>query len=340
MDALLIDRWLEGSPYLATIDDASAALAREEVRVTGAQLGLPAEAIAELAIAVSELVSNQIRHARFGRIAVRGIERDGVRGLEIVAADRGPGIADPTAALLGTPRISGSLGTGVSAVMKFSDEVDFDVRLGEGTCVWARRFARPVARRREVAMLARPLVGERASGDDGTFFRREGALIVALADGLGHGPQAREASAAAIDAVRRPFADHHELFLRANEELVSTRGAVMTVVEIDEALDVVQQTAVGNVSAMIVGKDGLRTFLAPSMILGPHRDALRGRTRTERHALSSSRDVVVLFSDGLTTKTRLDVRDEVVRAHPLRIAHHLLGAFGRDNDDATVLVVA
>src|SRR5690348_18021281 len=42
----------------------------------------------------SELGQNQIRHARFGSLGVRDIERGGIRGIEIVAADRGEGIDD------------------------------------------------------------------------------------------------------------------------------------------------------------------------------------------------------------------------------------------------------
>lgn len=340
MDAFLNERWLDGAPFVSTVDEASSAVAREEFRAAAAGFGLPADVIAEMVLVVSELSTNQLRHARFGRIAFRAISRDGVPGVEIIAADRGPGIEDPTAAVLSLPRTSGSLGAGVGSVLKFSHEVDFDVRLGEGTCVWARRFARPVSRRREVAVLSRPIVGEPRSGDDATFFRRDDLLTIALADGLGHGAAAREASSVAIDVVRQPFADHHELFVRTHDALARTRGAVMTVVEIDESEKVLVQTAVGNVAAMVVGRDGVRTFHAPSLVLGPQREVVRGRTRTERHELSSPHDLVLLFSDGLTTKTRLDVRDPVVRAHPLRIAHHLLEQFGRSTDDATVIVVA
>lgn len=340
MDAFLIERWLDGTPFLSTTDDASPAIAREAMREIGARVGLSDTAVAEMVLAVSELATNQLRHARQGRIAFREIVRDGVPGVEVIAADRGLGIADPTSAILSLPRTAGSLGAGVATVLKFAHEVDFDVRQGEGTCVWARRFARPVSRRREVAILGRPIQGESLSGDDAAFFRRGDLVYLAIADGLGHGAGAREASRAAIDVVRRPFSSHHEVFSRTHEALAHTRGAVMTVVEIDEAAHVVMQTAVGNVSAMVVGKDGVRTFVAPSLVLGPQRDVLRGRTRTERHELSSAHDLVLLFSDGLTTKTRLDVRDQVVRAHPLRIAHHLLQTFGRDSDDATVVVVA
>lgn len=340
MDTLLIERWLDGCPFLSTADDASPSAAREAYRAIAAEQGLGADVVAEMVLVVSELATNQLRHARLGRIGFRPIEREGVKGVEIIAADRGPGIADPTSAILSMPRATGSLGAGVSSVLKFSHEVDFDVRMGEGTCVWARRFQRPVSRRREVAVLGRPISGELRSGDDATFFRRDELLYVAVADGLGHGAAAREASSAAIEVVRRPFTSHHEVFAATHEALAHTRGAVMTIVEIDEAEKVIMQTAVGNVSAMIVGKDGVRTFVAPSLVLGPQREAIRVRTRTERHELSSPHDLVLLFSDGLTTKTRLDVRDTVVRAHPLRIAHHLLSTFGRDSDDATVIVVA
>ena len=45
-----------------------------------------------------------------------------------------------------------------------ADEVDIDVRLGEGTCVWARKFASPVPKAREVAIFGRPCEGEAVSG--------------------------------------------------------------------------------------------------------------------------------------------------------------------------------
>src|SRR6185503_17311143 len=103
--------------------------------------------VESLAAAASELAHNQLAHAMRGHIALRAVDRAGVPGLEVIAADAGPGIADPARALRGEPRRAGSLGVGLSAAQRLSHEMDLDVRGGEGTCVRLRRFAAPVARR-------------------------------------------------------------------------------------------------------------------------------------------------------------------------------------------------
>lgn len=338
MDALLTERWLDGSEFLSIVDDASVAVARQAVREAASDLGMSTTAIGELAIVVSELATNQLRHARSGRIAIRTIARDGTPGVELIAVDRGPGIADPTEALRGIPRVTGSLGTGLSSVLRMTDEADFDVRLGEGTCVVARKFASPVRRRREVAILGRPFPDEPRSGDDAVFLRDDDRLVLAVADGLGHGAAAREASSAAIDVIRARFGrDVAAVFQEAHDALVGTRGAVLSVVAIDEASSELTHAGLGNVVTHVVGPDGSRAFGGPSLVLGMRGAQVAGRIRPERYGLRP-RDAVVLFSDGLSSRARLERGDDVLHDHPLVIAHRLVRDFGRDTDDVTVLV--
>ncbi len=342
MDALLTDRWLDGSGFLSVVDDASVAVAREAVREAASERGFSAVAIGELAIVVSELATNQIRHARSGRIALRSIARDGVAGLEILAVDRGPGIEDPTEALRGEPRITGSLGTGLSSVLRMTDEVDFDVRLREGTCVAARKFVEPVRRRREVAIFGRPFEDESRSGDDALVLRDDHRLLVAVADGLGHGAAAREASSGAISVLRatgaeRVARDPGAVFDESHRALEGTRGTVLSIAAIDEEASELTHAAIGNVVTHVVGVDGSRAFGGPSFVLGMRGAQVLGRARPEHHPLRA-RDVVILFSDGLSSRARLERGDDVLHDHPLLIAHRLVRAFGRETDDVTVAV--
>src|SRR4051794_31582412 len=101
MDALLIERWMHGLDAVPTIDVASVSLARQRAREEGAAAGLGAAVIESAALVASELATNQLAHARRGQIAVRRIARAGVGGVEIVAADLGPGIARLERALAG-----------------------------------------------------------------------------------------------------------------------------------------------------------------------------------------------------------------------------------------------
>ena len=148
------DVWLAGVPAIDVVDEASTSEVREEVRRVAGGAGLSRTASEELVAAASELAHNQLRHARAGRVAVREVSRGGVVGVEVIAADRGEGIADPASALRGGARTSSSLGIGLGAAARQSDEMDVEVRRGEGTCVRVRRFAAPVARS-EVGVLSR-----------------------------------------------------------------------------------------------------------------------------------------------------------------------------------------
>jgi len=152
------------------VDEAAVSLVRQEIRRRGPLAGLTTESVESLAAAASELAHNQLAHAVRGHVALRAVDRGDVPGLEVIAADAGPGIDDPATALRGLPRTSGSLGVGLSAAHRLSDEMDIDIRRGEGTCVRLRRFATPVARS-EVAILSRRCEGETVCGDDAIALR-------------------------------------------------------------------------------------------------------------------------------------------------------------------------
>ena len=340
MDSVLIEEWLGDSERIDVLDEASVSAVREEVRHAGARLGLSNTVVGALVNVASELGHNQLAHARRGSVVVRAIARDGVPGLEIVAADCGEGIADPVTALRGAPpatsRPGASLGVGLAAVLELADEVDFDIRLHEGTCIWARKFAAAVPRRREVGIYGRPFPGELVSGDHGAFVREGDSLLVGIADGLGHGPQARAASTPAIDTLReRRNLSVDRVLEECHLNIAGTRGAVMAVARIPEPGETVETSCVGNVSAHLYGLDRSRRIMGPSFVLGSP-----GRIRKpSREDFSlSARDVVALFSDGLTTRTDLEGDLALLREHPIVIAQELVRRFGRDNDDVLVLV--
>lgn len=342
MDSLLIDRWVAHLDRLTVYDEASVSEARQRARAAAAQAGMSADAAATLALIASELAHNQLRHARGGQIAARVFARGDRLGVELVAADRGGGIADPSAAIEGGASTAGGLGAGLAAVLRLADEVDFDIRLGQGTCVWARKLE-GATRRREVAVIGRPADGERVSGDDVYFTRDDDTLVIALADGLGHGPEASVAARAAVDVVRgAPARALPDLLREASAALVRTRGAAMSIVRIDERFSELRHAGVGNVTAHVVSGDTQRAFSGVSAVLGmePARAPMRRGRTDEEHAPFGPWDVAFAFTDGLSTRTRLEAAPGALRRHPVLIADALLKAFGRSHDDATVIVVA
>lgn len=337
MDATLTDRWLDGLPApIAMLDEASLTLARERIRTVALAQSFDREAVETLALVATEVGRNQLIHSRLGRLSVQPIERDGVPGVELVAADRGEGLADPATAFAGTPRTAGSLGVGLASVRGAAHELDVDVRLGAGTCIRVRTFARPVRRGREVGLLVRAARGEVTSGDDAVVVRSPGGLRVVVADGLGHGAAARADAASTVEALSgegSPDAVLAEL----HGALGRRRGSAVAVVEIDEATRSARMVGVGNVDVLRVHLQGVSRFTGEPGALGITGQRLRLRPQAFPF---EPRDLLVVHTDGLTSRTTLDARAASSREHPVVVAQRLLASFGRDHDDATVLVVA
>lgn len=117
-------------------------------------LGFSGGDASAIAIVVSELTANIVRHAGRGTITLRELQEP--RGLEVVAADDGPGVPDPARAfedgisrgrsreevLLRGEGPPSSLGCGLGAVRRLSDECAIDSGPGRGTTVTARKWLR------------------------------------------------------------------------------------------------------------------------------------------------------------------------------------------------------
>ena len=93
-----------------------------------------------IATAVSELARNILKYARSGEIRLRQVQGGSGRGIEIEAMDRGPGIADPEAAMRDHFSSGGTLGLGLPGVKRMMDEFSLDSRPGEGTRVTAVKW--------------------------------------------------------------------------------------------------------------------------------------------------------------------------------------------------------
>jgi anti-sigma regulatory factor (Ser/Thr protein kinase) len=343
MEAVLIAQWLDGvSERIPIFDEASASLVREAVRAAASGAGLPSDRAARMVSAASELAMNALRHARHGVVGVRAIARGGVPGIEVVATDRGDGIRDVAAALRPASQeakpLGASLGVGLAAVLELSDEVDFDVRLNEGACVRARKFAEPVARGLELGIVGRPHPEESVSGDQAIALRddADGSLVVAVADGLGHGPLARAASDAAVHVVASERQRAPDAILRECEApLAKTRGAVMGVAAIDATNRRVTYAGAGNVVAHVYGFRGTQRFGGSSSVLGSPRTKKSYRAEDEPIAPG---EIFAMFTDGLTSRADLGRELEWLHKHPIFAAQALVSRFGRDNDDVLVLV--
>jgi anti-sigma regulatory factor (Ser/Thr protein kinase) len=332
----LIARWLSSYPQsIPVYDEASVSSARQRVREAGAMLNADQQFIESVALMASELTHNQLAHARHGYFGVRPIERDAVKGLEIVAADIGPGIEKPL--LTGSTRTDGSLGAGFEGVLRFADEVDVDTRRAEGVCVVARKFQALTPERFEVAIAGEPYPGELISGDDAVYLPSESGFVAAVCDGLGHGPEAREASNKAVDSIaRNRHLDLREILLAMNSEIAGTRGCVVSLARFDKQAGKLQCLSAGDVRSHLYHVRDAQFFTSTPLVIGGSDLSLR-RLRIEEAAVVRGA-VFAMFTDGLESKTTLKGQLDLLRRPAIVIAQHLMKTHVRGTDDALVFV--
>jgi len=180
----------------------------------------------------------------------------------------------------------------------------------------------------DVAHLSLPKVGEVANGDRPYFKRVGDQALLAVIDGLGHGPEAALASSRAVECLDGlPLeASLLEVMQRLHAELRGTRGAAGTVCMLRD--NSVEACVVGNVE---LRSSELRLPLVFSAgVLGTR----VAKFHVCRAALPRVARIV-LFSDGLSSSTPLEGFRSLA---PQATCDAIMQKYRRKEDDATILV--
>jgi serine/threonine-protein kinase RsbT len=123
------------SVRVAIESDGDVVTARQEARAMGAALGFSSTDLTLLATAISEVARNITAYAGSGEVSLRVLRARGRDGIEVVAADEGPGIADVELALQDGFTTGSGLGLGLPGARRLVDEFDLDTAPGRGTRV-------------------------------------------------------------------------------------------------------------------------------------------------------------------------------------------------------------
>jgi anti-sigma regulatory factor (Ser/Thr protein kinase) len=298
------------------------------------RMGMGDARAAEIGIAVTEVATNQVKHAGGGAILLRACRAVHEAGVEVVAVDAGPGMRDVEVAMLDGHSTAGSLGIGLGAVGRLSTTWDVFTAPGRGTVLSAAfGLAGTVGEGPFAAALTRPMTGETVCGDGYALRVDDGVITATLVDGLGHGPLAARASDAAVRAFRQaPIASPAEILRATHLGLQGTRGAAAAVVRVENASATF--AGIGNIGGVVADGVKHRGMVSQPGIAGANVRAFR-----EFSYEIPSGGVVVLYSDGVTNRMRLADGPHLLRHSPLVIAATVLRDFGVHNDDASVLVV-
>src|SRR5947208_14208032 len=120
--------------------DTDIVAARQNGRELAGWCGFPATDLTLVSTAISELARNIVSHAARGEIILRLLDDGYKRGVEVRAADTGPGIPDLALAMRDGFSSSGSLGLGLPGVRRLMDDFEIISGVGRGTLVTARRW--------------------------------------------------------------------------------------------------------------------------------------------------------------------------------------------------------
>lgn len=322
------------------VDDSTRVAEARRLAIASAQSeGLGEQAAHDVGIAATEIATNLLKHAGSGEIHISGLSAIGEPGVEILSIDRGPGMTNLQACAADGFSTTGTPGTGLGAISRLADVFDGFSQLNRGTVVVARKYLRGRHRNRSAPSWTFGAVrasypGETSCGDNWSL-RRDGSMIYAMmADGLGHGVLAADASLAAVAAFQKATARSAAAFLEnVHLALRSTRGAAVAVTQIDDQAGLVHYAGLGNISSILLG--GAR---AQMMVSHNGTAGLAARRFQEFEYPLPPEPTLVMHSDGLVTSWSMDAYPGLMRRHPAVIAAILYRDSSRGRDDVCVLV--
>jgi len=323
---------------IVSISDASGvAQARRCAAELAGAAEFDEETAGELAIAVTEAGTNLFKHARGGSIAARIIDGKGVAGVEVIAIDKGPGIANLAASMRDGHSTAGTPGHGLGALQRMTSEMEVWSRPGAGTLlrfvVWPKADA--MADGLAMGVVTAQKSGEEVSGDGWCIVQGRGRLVVFVVDGLGHGLEAANAARAAVDAVRK----HAQLDAPAIIDVVHgalrpTRGAAGAVALLQPESELCVFCGVGNIAASIRGNGSTRSMVSHNGTLGH-----QVRKIQDFQYPFPKGSLLIVHSDGIGSRWDLAAYPGIETRHPALVAAALYRDHDRGRDDLTVLAM-
>lgn len=304
--------------------------------------------VGKINIVVSELVTNIGKFATGGgELLVKPIGSP-VIGIEIICLDSGPGMADPVRMQEDGVSTYGSAGEGLGAIKRQSDEFDLYTKPGTGTVVLSRIYKSGRQKNRptglvsyEVGHVMVPKPKEVLCGDGFALVQRGLNLHLLALDGLGHGPNAHEASQQAAQLfLTSPASEPAEALRQIHANIKRTRGAVGLALSIKGSTHHLSYCGIGNIAGKLFTLDNslpgsaYKSIISYNGILGHNVP----NTLNNQQLDWGRNKMLVLHSDGLKSRWDMSKFPYLNRHHPTTIAAVLYKTNNRQTDDTLVIV--
>ncbi len=121
-------------------NSADIVAARQQGRALASQAGFSHSNLTIIATAISEVARNIVEYAKEGELIITLIDDANKKGVEIVATDQGPGIADVTTVMRDGYSTGKGLGIGLPGARRLMDEFAIASVIGTGTIVTMKKW--------------------------------------------------------------------------------------------------------------------------------------------------------------------------------------------------------
>lgn len=326
---------------LPVTEESQVGEARRIAVALAAEVGFNETDRGKVAIAITEAAKNLVKHAREGEILLQILKTAAGYSIEIVALDRGPGMANVGQCLRDGFSTAGTPGTGLGAIQRLSSFFDIHSVPKLGTALLMRlsptqnsREASPDSNYLEFGVVHLPKAGEQICGDSWAAQIHLDKNLILVADGLGYGVLAQEASREAVEVFRENAKLGPKTILeKAHAALKDTRGAAAAIAQIDRTQQTVCFAGIGNISGVVFTDNQTRSMVSYNGTVGH-----RMRKVAEFVYPWSPHSLLVMHSDGLAAQWDLNRYPGLAARHPALIAAVLYRDFKRTRDDMTVVV--
>jgi anti-sigma regulatory factor (Ser/Thr protein kinase) len=321
---------------ITSVKDASQiGEARRKVANFVRALGGGDEDIGRASLVATELATNLVKHGGGGDLLIETFsDRDGT-GLELVALDKGEGMADLARCFGDGYSTAGSPGNGLGAIGRQSSRIGVFSRPGQGTALMARLALSAAPREAAAVELGTHVVnypGETVCGDGWAFANPPAGPTLLMVDGSGHGPIAAAAADLAIEIFRRHADfDCERLADSLHRGLAPTRGAAIALARFERAHRRVRFVGIGNIAAALASGGEFRRMVSHNGTAGH----IAPRIRAFDYPVQGD-PLIILHSDGLSAKWDIAAYPGLLQAHASLISGVLLRDYRRGSDDACV----
>lgn len=312
---------------------------------------------ATISTILSELGTNIVKYAHYGRLTVECTEDRDARWVRIEAQDDGPGIKDIGLALKDHYTTGNSLGLGLPGVKRMADKLSINSTPGRGTTVVAlkrlnRRPRRPdrsfgsyepmlprqaapgeAPARWDMGSHTRPISGQVRGGDLAITLQHTSRLLMVMVDVTGHGERAFQLGTKINALVQsNPQLSTNELMLMLHRQLAGTIGAAIGIMSVDPDNARFTYLGVGNTGAARVkgerwrgiSKDGLVGSRLPNL--------------TQVDGSLATDDAFLMWTDGIPEIEGPRYLLQHSRVPAKQVARELVYSLGKPHDDAGCIV--